>query len=184
MATAFQPWKPAREHLPSGRLPASMWPRPFSRGNRIEQGGPSRRPSASMWPRPFSRGNIEKPIIRLLAPNRFNVATAFQPWKQQAEPQRSRGVRPASMWPRPFSRGNTVQVGSAVRARQWLQCGHGLSAVETRPPAPARGPAGIASMWPRPFSRGNTPEQWPLVESPRGFNVATAFQPWKRGGGD
>ena len=106
-ATAFQPWKQeASVAACLFTVPASMGPRPFSRGNTNSMGGHVRAHSC------------------------FNGATAFQPWKR-AEQGRHR-LRPnASMGPRPFSRGNTLPSVGGSPILALLQWGHGLSAVET-----------------------------------------------------
>ena len=176
-ATTFQPWKRAVRDRPLGVLSsASMGPRPFSRGN--DSGG-RQRPrgrSASMGPRPFSRGN---PVLR-----RCGVPSTA-----------------ASMGPRPFSRGN-IQLEPGQRRPLPLQWGHDLSAVETSRPflkasissplqwghdlsavettSASRCTASSRSLqWGHDLSAVETRLSRRQGHSPRRFNGATTFQPWK-----
>ena len=159
--------------------PASMGPRPFSRGNQVGRCTVAVIRLASMGPRPFSRGNVTQVQGDQDHGDRFNGATAFQPWKSGTGlPPGGQGApgfngatafqpwkfevpcvliapRNASMGPRPFSRGNGCRTWPCLTNRWRLQWGHGLSAVE------------ISTM-PRRRTAGAT-----------GFNGATAFQPWK-----
>ena len=87
----------------------------------------------------------------------FNAATTFRPWKRHQVHAGQHALVTPSMRPRPFGRGNTTRRASwrcgrtafnaATTFRPWkldlnpdylalarrLQCGHDLSAVETRP---------------------------------------------------
>ena len=134
--------------------PASMGPRPFSRGNpqleRLAVPGVA----ASMGPRPFSRGNPVAALQTAAGLIRFNGATAFQPWKFES------GRRRAA-FPTGFNGATAFQpwkylAGFTDRASdQVLQWGHGLSAVEMLHSTGSKAEDSLASMGPRPFSRGN-----------------------------
>ena len=159
---------------------ASMGPRPFSRGNNA--------PRSPTLTRPSSRFNgatavqpwkFPSPARRRERSGRFNGATAVQPWKYRTGMRvrgqpgiASMGPRPfsrgnksthlitslgcgTSMGPRPFSRGNPGAAQAPGLGGTTLQWGHGRSAVEIRPTAPD------------------------LAAPRRGFNGATAVQPWK-----
>ncbi len=134
---------------------ASMEPRPCSRGNRGRGRGRRDDRRASMEPRPCSRGNAAPTPPPRATARRFNGATALQPWKRDDRRELGR-VRLASMEPRPCSRGNP-------------------------PGATGHVPLAPASMEPRPCSRGNTSSRTRGTRSPRRFNGATALQPWKPG---
>ena len=112
--------------------------------------------TASIRPRLFSRGNHSIPARLTHKGDRFNSATALQPWKR-CEPQVPRPLaRRASIRPRLFSRGNID--------------------ISYRPVFMA-----FASIRPRLFSRGNNPQNGWRDCCPRCFNSATALQPWKLG---
>src|SRR5262249_26778412 len=60
----------------------------------------------------------------------FNAATAFRPWRRYQEVQEPLSTL-ASMRPRPFDRGDR-RWKTELSVNLELQCGHGLSTVETR----------------------------------------------------
>ena len=109
--------------------PASMWPRLGRRGRRPV--GDRREPvlDASMWPRLGRRGR--HPITSKRGPIlcRFNVATAWTPWKTSratrspSPPPRFNVATAWTPWKTPGER--TMPVKNTA-----LQCGHGLDAVE------------------------------------------------------
>ena len=189
-ATAFQPWKPGRTEgaarpgqglqwghglsavetrvgrsPPATSVPASMGPRPFSRGNTVKRGvvtfpelagfngatafQPWKRGGrdsqcllhlvrASMGPRPFSRGNDSLGIVVLLVADRFNGATAFQPWKLDEKHTALSGTYQASMGPRPFSRGNVLSVPCRHPVQRSF---NGATAFQPWKPEPEAGPS-------------------------------------------
>ena len=146
-----------REGAPRPRAPgpASMGPRPFSRGNPCgEAKALPRATRASMGPRPFSRGNRQLHGVHARFFYRFNGAAAFQPRK--SAPRRWLGRKPGR-----------------------LQWGRGLSAAEIERRAADSTPNIIASMGPRPFSRGNCEPAASPAASMACFNGAAAFQPRK-----
>jgi hypothetical protein len=157
-----------------------------------------------MWPRLFSRGDFVREVkieakstlqcghgfsaveIRSLysmgpgpGQHRFNVATAFQPWRcdshirhsfREAKLQCGHGFSAVEMvWTRDtslamlewlqcghgFSAVEMASVGCWVSLRKRLQCGHGFSAVEIGPSQGRTACHPAASMWPRLFSRGD-----------------------------
>ena len=115
-----------------GRAP-SMRPRPFGRGNPgFLEGGdlPLREPS--MRPRPFGRGNAPSGFSGWSSPGSFNAATTFRPWKQDALDLWLGYRLHPSMRPRPCGRGNPPRNALEAYYAIALQCGHDLSAVETR----------------------------------------------------
>src|SRR5579871_1218983 len=83
-----------------------MRPRPLGRGerSRVIPLGTNRR-KASMRPRPLGRGEQDAG------------------WRQQPADD-------ASMRPRPLGRGELECSEAYCSSHSWLQCGHGLSAVE------------------------------------------------------
>ena len=111
--------------------PASMGPRPFSRGNDFLALRTHHADIASMGPRPFSRGNFSS----------WNCGS-----RMRSELQWGRGLSAAETSPNML---NTRKAGV------WLQWGRGLSAAETVRPPRLGLRRRLASMGPRPFSRGN-----------------------------
>ena len=182
-ATAFQPWKPLQgmNSLITLRQ-ASIEPRLFSHGNHrifqrqlepnqmlqqshgfsametVSMGDLIRRVLglASIEPRLFSHGNKDIKHLCNFGPPSFNRATAFQPWKHPNE---------------------GVQFDAVVM----LQQSHGFSAMETYYAKSTQYGSTNASIEPRLFSHGNKPCECRKAFSPKGFNRATAFQPWKPG---
>ena len=136
--------------------------------------------TASIRPRLFSRGNHSIPARLTHKGDRFNSATALQPWKR-CEPQVPRPLaRRASIRPRLFSRGN-LNRGLQAGGQGALQFGHGSSAVETLHCRNRAGaPFGLQ------FGHGSSAvETRTLAHTLRTlcarFNSATALQPWKLG---
>ena len=70
-----------------------------------------------MGPRPFSRGNVILTLALRMGEERFNGATAFQPWKPLFRGLSCPRSPLASMGPRPFSRGNSFPTGEGERLR-------------------------------------------------------------------
>ncbi len=161
------------------RIPASMGPRLFSRGNISKNLSCLWRPRllqwghdfsaveivavrvttisdtlASMGPRLFSRGNSTIVELRVCGWNGFNGATTFQPWKCGIGISNSEG---------PIK----------------LQWGHDFSAVEIGEVGRQVVIGDVASMGPRLFSRGNLRAYQQPVCCLLCFNGATTFQPWK-----
>ena len=102
---AFQPWKVFGEAVSCIAYHASMWPWLFSHG-KLPSLSPGRRP-----------------------PSRFNVAMAFQPWKEF--------YLDGHLYPQNLlqcGHGFSAMESRRLRIREWpdrpLQCGHGFSAME------------------------------------------------------
>ncbi len=131
-ATAFKPWRTRLGRLaPLNPLPASMRPRPSSRG------------------------------------------------EQELSFAHPCGARDASMRPRPSSRGERRRRAASSSPTRWLQCGHGLQAVENFSRRSRKRRCRAASMRPRPSSRGEQ-RLGPFGRHiPNGFNAATSFKPWR-----
>ena len=186
------------------RAVPSMRPRPFGRGNFRLGVALGYRVAPSMRPRPFGRGNFTSWGRMAECTMPFNAATTFRPWKRAHRSRRSHHGRPfnaattfrpwkrgkiasgrvdgeqPSMRPRPFGRGNLSVEEQLEVMRTGLQCGHDLSAVETRPASLRRGEPSRPSMRPRPFGRGNWDAWFLLAQLGLPFNAATTFRPWKR----
>ncbi len=154
-ATASRPWRtPLLLKRIHRGLVASMRPRPLGRGERHGAQGKGPGVEASMRPRPLSRG----------------------------EPVRRRGParkRKASMRPRPLGRGERRGDPANQHPLSWLQCGHGLSAVENLEVLETEkggaelqcghGLSAVENL--KPLSRSR--------RSGRRFNAATASRPWR-----
>ena len=155
VATTLGSWRTA---LPSGAsLPiesASMWPRPWGRGERGRQ--PE---AASIGPRlqcGHDPGVVENPRDEdesLTREERFNVATTLGSWRTHLFDLERFEALVASMWPRPWGRGE-----------------RGVLRVERQ--------QGAASMWPRPWGRG---EPDPLRRRGRSAHASMWPRPWGRG---
>ena len=206
-ATAFQPWKSARNlrHAPSARW--LQWGHGLSaveivlRSELVVEAD-----AASMGPRPFSRGNGRREARRGPGPRSFNGATAFQPWKSER-----RMLRETTMITLQWGHGLSaveIRMRDENESERWqLQWGHGLSAVEisvsvfpqTMTSTPLQWGHGLSAVeicfnccsccnlnnklqWGHGLSAVEMRwTAWP-ARSPRPrFNGATAFQPWKSG---
>ena len=179
-ATTFQPWKPRTYNSGNNRTVWLQWGHDLS-AVETTQKAPwwKERHPASMGPRPFSRGNKATIPSPESGQAGFNGATTFQPWKHGivATPDRLFIVL---QWGHDLSAVETPSAPSSPPQNSGLQWGHDLSAVETTIFPLTREDVALASMGPRPFSRGNgSPGRNPRTILTR-FNGATTFQPWKQ----
>ena len=87
---------------------------------------------ASMGPRPFSRGNARTRRPAQSTRACFNGATAFQPWKSERERGGRIGVA-SLQWGHGLSAVEIVRSSVFQFPDRSLQWGHGLSAVEISP---------------------------------------------------
>ena len=152
-AATFQPRKRDYQHWARSASPASMGPRPFSRGNAALPHRTATAIIASMGPRPFSRGNCN---VRYGGDMTIEASMGPRPFSRGNQETGRNEVSgwAASMGPRPFSRGNEE---SFFRVTESVE----------------------ASMGPRPFSRGNGMHSAAAPKRPHCFNGAATFQPRK-----
>ena len=136
--------------------------------------------AASMGPRRWSRGREIELRLKFALAQRFNGATAMEPWKRSGN---SRSHRAAS---RSFNGATAMEpwkrtIRSIQRCgRSSLQWGHGDGAVEEALPTHLLERFRAASMGPRRWSRGRLGRPIAALRSLIGFNGATAMEPWKR----
>ena len=135
--------------------------------------------SASIRPRPFSRGNKIDQISRLLDGHRFNSATTFQPWKPgDASADRLGGVM--LQYGHDLSAVETVSKDQVFAAVFLLRFGHDLSAVETGTLTNCTFPTLNQLQYGHDFSAVETfPPHRLFSILHMSFNTATTFQPWK-----
>jgi len=114
----------------AGAAPASMGPRPLSRGNSKRRPRRLSTKRTSMGPRPCSRGNDASGACCARRRRCFNGAAAFQPRKCVAGEAAYVTLGVASMGPRLFGRGNITRVIYCEPYTAQLQWGRGFSAAE------------------------------------------------------
>ena len=133
----------------------------------------------------------------------FNWATACQPWERHQAPPDCRPHDRVSIGPRRVSRGNVIPQRGFRRCPRSFNWATACQPWELRGCGNTRGRQGVVSIGPRRVSRGNglseiiegsnhcmfqlghgvsavgTPSTGRLVGRTRGFNWATACQPWE-----
>ncbi len=155
-ATASRPWRTAAViNFDDPAVAASMRPRPLGRGERPDARCGHRRHgrfNAATASRPWRTtqcGSVTSP-----GTSGFNAATASRPWRTQLWGDRRMHAEWLQCGHGLSAVENAISSEAASSSGSWLQCGHGLSAVENHEALGCHHFAGLASMRPRPLGRG------------------------------